>query len=73
MKVGDKVRYSAPFLRSTGQMTGDTGFARGQITGIQRLGTDPNGTELAVIAWDNPDIPTKVNVKNLEIDPTRRG
>ena len=37
-EVGAKVRYSAKFLRSTGQYTGDIPFARGVITALRPMG-----------------------------------
>ena len=61
IEAGDTVAYSKQWLRSTGQMTGDAPFARGQVTGLVSLGS----LVLAEIAWDKPDLPTRVNVKNL--------
>lgn len=61
IKVGDRVAYSAAFLRSTGQHTGDIPHAKGTVTELKQLGE----VTLAVIEWGNPDIPEKVNVKNL--------
>ena len=60
--IGDKVAYSAAWLRFTGQMAGDIGHARGVVTGLKVLSED---VVLAVIEWNLPDIPEKVNVKNL--------
>jgi hypothetical protein len=59
--VGDKVAYSSNWLRSVGAYTGDLGHARGVITEL-------DGTMsfvLARIKWNLPDIPERVNVKNL--------
>lgn len=50
LKVGDKVRYSAMFLRSTGQYTGEVPFAKGTIVGFDDLG---GGARIASIAWEN--------------------
>jgi len=61
IEAGDRVAYSKQWLRSTGQMTGDTPQARGTVTEVQELGL----LRLAVIQWDRPDFPEKVNVKNL--------
>lgn len=61
IKVGDRVAYSAVWLRSTGNFTGDMPFARGVVTELIPLGQ----TTLAVVDWANPDIPPKVNVANL--------
>lgn len=60
--VGDTVGYSKAFLQSTGQHTGDVPFARGKVTALKTLGKD---VTLADIDWGNPDLPTRVNVKNL--------
>lgn len=61
--IGDKVAYSAAWLRSTGQMAGDIGHARGVVTELKVLSAD---VVLAVVDWgDDPEIPTKINVRNL--------
>lgn len=60
--VGDKVAYSAQWLRSTGQFTGDIPHARGTITELKKIGD----ITLAIIDWRDPEIPSKVNVRNLE-------
>lgn len=62
IRVGDRIGYSKAFLQSTGQYTGDVPLARGEVTGLTTLGKD---TTLAVIAWDRPGLPERVNVKNL--------
>jgi hypothetical protein len=62
VKVGDRVAYSKGFLRSTGQYTGDMPAAKGIVTALVPLGTE---TTLAEIEWDKPDLPARVNVKNL--------
>ncbi len=62
IQIGDMVGYSKRFLQSTGQYTGDAPFARGKVIDLQSLGTD---TILAYIEWDKPDLPARVNVKNL--------
>ena len=62
LKVGDKVQYTKAWLRSTGMYTGDIPRAKGIIKKIEPLGQ----TALAHIKWDKPDVPPKVNVKNLE-------
>ena len=38
MKIGDRVRYKASFLRSIGAYTGDLPHARGVGVGLQKLG-----------------------------------
>jgi hypothetical protein len=62
IQVGDIVGYSKAFLQSTGQYTGDAPFARGKVTALHPLGSE---TILAEIEWDKPDLPDRVNVKNL--------
>jgi len=62
IKVGDMVGYSKQFLQSTGQFTGDVPLARGKVTVLLPLGGD---TMLAEIDWDKPDLPPRVNAKNL--------
>ena len=61
IEAGDRVAYSKQWLRGTGQMTGDMPQARGTVMEVQVLGS----LRLAVIQWDHPDFPEKVNVKNL--------
>lgn len=62
LEVGDKVQYSKAWLRSTGSYTGDFPRAKGVITKLEKLGS----LFLAVIDWNYPDIPSKVNVANLK-------
>lgn len=63
-KVGDKVAYSAKFLRSIGCYTGDMPQARGVITALGEISR--GGTVIATIEWDRAgDCPEKVNVANL--------
>ena len=58
-RVGDRVKYSARWLRSVGMYTGPIPFTKGTITAIE------NG--IATIAWEDPDIPAKVHIANLSI------
>jgi len=60
--VGDTVGYSKQFLQSTGQYTGDAPFARGKVIALHQFGGD---STLAEVEWDHPDLPGRVNVKNL--------
>lgn len=47
--IGDRVRYSSAFLRSTGQVTGDAPFRRGVITAaVPSLGELP----IVCVVWD---------------------
>jgi hypothetical protein len=61
IRIGDRVAYSASFLRSTGQLTGDVPQGRGIVQNLVRLAS----TKLAEIEWDRPDLPAWVNVANL--------
>lgn len=61
IQPGDVVCYSAKFLRSISCYTGDMPQARGKVTGLVPLGE----VTLAEIEWNSPDLPTRVNVKNL--------
>ncbi len=63
IKVGDQVAYSKAFCQSTGQLTGDTPHARGTVLSFHPVGD----TLLAVIDWKNPELPPRVNVKNLSV------
>jgi hypothetical protein len=63
IKAGDSVAYSRRFLQSTGQYTGDAPLARGRVLGLKTLG----GVVLAEVEWDRPDLPGKVDVKNLSV------
>jgi hypothetical protein len=62
IQVGDTVGYSKQFLQSTGQYTGEVPFARGKVTSLLTIG---DSATLAEIDWDKPDLPPRVNVKNL--------
>ena len=61
--VGSMVKYSAAWLRSTGQYTGDICFAKGKVTELRPMAGGK--MTLAVVEWDKPDLPNKINVKNL--------
>jgi len=61
LNVGDKVSYSATFLRSIGVYTGPMPFARGTIEKIDDFGN----VALAMVNWDDEEIPPRVNIKNL--------
>lgn len=61
MKPGDKVGYSRKWLKSIGAVTGDLPRAKGIIQEIKDLGS----LKIATVKWDLPDIPERVNVKNL--------
>ena len=59
--VGDRVGYSASFLRSIACHSGDKPRARRAIKALEDLGC----IDLAVIELDRSGVPTKVNVNNL--------
>ena len=61
--VGDKVAYAKRFLQNIGCHIGDMAAARGEVTALEPLGE----IVLACINWDTPDLPDRVNVKNLSI------
>jgi hypothetical protein len=61
IKPGDSVAYSKAFLQSIGCYTGDMPQARGKVTALVPLGE----LTLAEIDWNLPDLPARVNVKNL--------
>ncbi len=62
IKVGDAVAYSRQFLQSIACHTGDMPRARGRVTALVPVGKE---VTLAQIDWDLPDLPGRVNVKNL--------
>jgi hypothetical protein len=62
IKVGDTVAYSRQFLRSIACHTGDMPRAKGKVTALVPVGKE---VTLAEIDWDLPDLPGRVNVKNL--------
>jgi hypothetical protein len=53
--------FQQAFLQSTGQLTGETPSARGVVKAIHPVGT----TRLALIDWNDPDLPNRVAVANL--------
>lgn len=70
-EVGERVAYSAEWLRNTGQVASadDIGHWKGKIVEIKPLGTD---IILATVLWDHGDS-MKVNVKNLaKVGPNSR-
>jgi len=63
IKVGDTVAYSKAFLQSISAYTGDMPQARGKVTALVPVGE----VTLAAIDWNLPDLPARVNVKNLVV------
>jgi len=70
LQPGDRVAYSAQFLRSIGCQTGELPAARGTVEAIENLGS----TQLARIAWDTPgNLPQRVAAANLaRVGPNSR-
>jgi hypothetical protein len=62
IQVGDRVAYSKRFLQSISCYAGDLPHAHGKVTALVTLGPE---VTLAEIDWDTPDIPRRVNVRNL--------
>lgn len=64
-QVGDKVAYSAAWLRSVGLYAGDMPHARGTVVAVKTLSAGV--PQLVEIEWGNPDIPRKVIAANLTL------
>ena len=64
LEVGDRVQYSARFLRSISCFTGELPQARGNIVELLPMGQ----ATLAQVDWGPgaDDVPQKVLVQNLE-------
>lgn len=66
MRIGDRVRFKAEWLRSTGSFTGPVPFARGTVTRIEPL----HRSERSVVwvQWDEAEgVPPKALNVNLEV------
>ena len=61
IQTGDRVAYSAKFLRSIGCQTGPIPFARGRVIVMRHYA----GTTLATVEWRDPAMMDTVNVANL--------
>jgi hypothetical protein len=61
IEAGTRVGYSANFLRSTGQLTGEVPFLRGVVAKVEEI---VPGCTLCLIHWDTGAL-TRVNIKNL--------
>jgi hypothetical protein len=61
-KIGDRVQYARQWLRSTGQLAGDTPHAKGRIISLSPVS---NGLDIATIEWDRPGLSAKVLTSNL--------
>lgn len=62
MKIGDKVAYSVQFLKSIGMSHSYLAAARGTVKNINKLSSN---FTLVEVDWQDPDIPAKINIKNL--------
>jgi hypothetical protein len=68
LDTGVRVKFSAPFLRSTGQYAGPDAptsegpWARGTVSEVRRYATCP---PIVAVEWDNGRI-TRVLAPNLE-------
>jgi len=68
LKIGDKVQYSAKFLRSISCYAGALPFAQGEI--IDLIGKIEEEYRIATVRWINAfdldiDLIARVNVANL--------
>jgi hypothetical protein len=66
IQIGDRVAYSANWLRSTGMYVGELGFWRGTVTNMQTHGS--KDFVLATVTWDKgkgPDEPSLILAANL--------
>jgi hypothetical protein len=71
IQAGDTVAYSGQFLQSIACHTGDMPRARGKVIALVPVGKE---VTLAEIAWDLPDLPGRVNIKNLcQVQSIARG
>jgi hypothetical protein len=61
IQPGDRVQYSATFLRSIGTHAGELCFAAGTVAEVERHG----GTTIAVIDWTIARMPRCANIANL--------
>lgn len=62
IQPGDRVKFSARFLRAIGCQTGQTCFATGTVERLSQV----CGCTLAAVAWDDPrEAGEAVNVANL--------
>ncbi len=63
--VGDRVQYTAEFLRSAGFYTGPVPFARGTVAELETWGR--SGSVAVRVEWESDEaIPPWINAENLE-------
>ena len=63
IRVGDTIAYSKRFLQSIGCHIGDMAQARGKVLAIEPI----EQAILALIDWNTPGLPDRVNVKHLSL------
>ena len=63
IRVGDTIAYSKRFLQSIGCHIGDMASARGKVLAIEPI----EQAILALIDWNTPGLPDRVNVKHLSL------
>lgn len=63
-KVGDTVRYTAAWLRSTDQIVGGSAFRRGVVTGLKTFRRVPG--VWPYVQWDGEAEGRLVHPKNVE-------
>lgn len=61
IKIGDRVAYSANWLRSMGIFSGELPFLRGSVKELEDLG----GITIATIIWEGYDHDSIINLANL--------
>lgn len=59
---GSRVQYKKSFLQSISAYMGNMPRAKGVVKEIKNYGE----LKIAVIEWDLPEVPEKVNVANLQ-------
>ena len=64
MKKGDNVAYSVQWLKSIGESHGPLAHARGHVQEIMPVGST---LKLALVDWNDDEIPKRVNVQNLAL------
>lgn len=65
VQIGDTVKYSRDFLRSTGQITGDVPFMQGEVVVLQTLSPQ---TTLATVEFNK----LAAHGPNATISPVQR-
>jgi hypothetical protein len=63
VRIGDVVGYNSRFLDQHGFQYSDVGLARGEVLDLFALDSH---TTLAIIKWNNPALPSRVNIRKLQ-------